>query len=166
MTGDSFVVPAELAPVRPGEDLDWDALARYLRDHLPELAGEFRVLQFPNGSANLTYLVQFGEQGLVVRRPPFGRLAPRAHDMQREYRSMGLPTRAEVIERYAAGTGLDLVDVKWYEAFACWKTAVVLQQLYTRYLRGEPTDERMATRGDQVVGQARRAMMILDDARL
>jgi hypothetical protein len=56
--------------------------------------------------------------------------------------------------------------VKWYEAFACWKTAVILQQLHSRYLRGESTDERMASRGDRIAGQARRATMILDDAGL
>ena len=78
--------------------------------------------------------------------------------------SLGLPTRAEVVERYAAATGFDVGDVDWYEAFACWKTAVVLQQLYTRYVRGESTDERMATRGEKVGAQARRAMAILDRA--
>ena len=77
---------------------------------------------------------------------------------------LGLPTRQDVIARYAAGTGLDLGDVHWYEAFACWKTAIILQQLYTRYLRGETTDERMATRGDSISAQARRATMILDAA--
>src|SRR6202035_2781600 len=80
--------------------------------------------------------------------------------------SRGLPSRSEVIERYAAGTGLDVAGVAWYEAFACWKTAVILQQLHTRYLRGESTDERMATRGDRIAGQARRAMMVLDDSGL
>ena len=42
----------------------------------PSWTGEFYVLQFPNGSANLTYLVSFGDTQLVVRRPPFGQLAP------------------------------------------------------------------------------------------
>ena len=46
----------------------------------------FSVRQFPNGSANLTYLVRFGEDALVVRRPPVRRdrgrrprHAPRVH---------------------------------------------------------------------------------------
>jgi len=353
------VTIADVAPVRPGEQLDWDSLERYLRTHVPDtehLDGEFRVLQFPNGSANLTYYVQIGERPLVVRRPPFGQIAPGAHDMRREYRalsrlwqrfakaprafifcddhdvigadflvieyrpgvviwgnipasmaahddvgrrvglavvdalaelhlvdpdsvglgdlgrpdgfverqlagwskrwelaaepdseplmpavgerlvasmpsgrrasilhndfkldncqfdpahpdevksifdwdmatlgdpfvdlgtllnywpdpadtdedrpiynpgmeSLGLPTRAEVVARYAAVTGFDVGEVHWYEAFACWKTAVVLQQLYVRYVRGESTDERMASRGEKVGQQARRAMIILD----
>ena len=78
--------------------------------------------------------------------------------------TLGLPARAEVVARYAAVTGFDVGDVYWYEAFACWKTAVVLQQLYTRYLRGESTDPRMADRGPRISPQARRAMTIIDRA--
>ena len=80
----------ETAPVRTGEDLDWPRIADYLRGNLPDDAGsvegDLDVLQFPNGSANLTYLLRFGDAELVLRRPPFGVLAPGAHDMKREYR--------------------------------------------------------------------------------
>ena len=83
----------EVAPVRPGEELDWPRLEAYLREHVPGLEGELGVLQFPNGSANLTYLVRVGERRLVVRRPPFGRLAPGAHDMRREFRAVDALSR-------------------------------------------------------------------------
>ena len=63
---------ADVAPVRPGEDLDWPRLEHYLQTHLDDADGTMEVLQFPNGSANLTYLVRFGDQRYVVRRPPFG----------------------------------------------------------------------------------------------
>ena len=73
--------------VRPHEGLDWSSLAAYLRTQLPELpSGEMRVAQFRGGHANLTYLLTFGAERYVLRRPPFGRLAPGAHDMHREYR--------------------------------------------------------------------------------
>jgi aminoglycoside phosphotransferase (APT) family kinase protein len=350
---------AEVAKVRPGEDLDWPKVAAYLTASLPGLDGELEVLQFPNGSANLTYLLRFGGQRLVLRRPPFGRLAPGAHDMAREYRvlsrlwrafppapkamllcedhsiagatffvmefrsgvviwneipepmrhhpdvarragfavvqalaglhqvdyascgladlgrpdgfvarqvrgwrsrweavadgargeaqplmrevadtlertmpraqraailhndlkldncqfdpadpdrvhsvfdwdmatlgdplvdvgillnywpdataapgdegyhpdgqdRLGLPARGEILAAYAGATGLDLTGIGWYQAFACWKTAVVLQQLHDRYLRGETTDERMATRGDRVAELAARARRLLE----
>jgi len=81
--------PSELASVRTGEELDWDQIESYLRANLPEeldLSGRFEVMQFPNGAANLTYLIRFGEHELVLRRPPFGKLAPGAHDMKREYK--------------------------------------------------------------------------------
>jgi aminoglycoside phosphotransferase (APT) family kinase protein len=88
---DPFVdeAPPETDAVRPGEDLDWGLIEAYLRAHLPpEVAGsgQFRVSQFPNGSANLTYLIAFGDQELVLRRPPFGTIAPGAHDMRREHK--------------------------------------------------------------------------------
>ena len=79
----------ELAPVRAGEDLDWDKVAAFIRAQLAgelDLSGDFSVEQFPNGSANLTYCLDFGSTELVFRRPPFGALAPGAHDMKREHR--------------------------------------------------------------------------------
>ena len=79
------VAGPEVTEVRPGEELDWASLEAYLRRHLPQASGPFSVLQFPNGSANLTYLVRFGADAVVVRRPPFGVIATGAHDMRREH---------------------------------------------------------------------------------
>lgn len=79
-------LPADAAPVRPGEDLAWPRLEAHLRAHIAELDGGFSALQFPGGSANLTYLLRFGDTELVLRRPPFGTVAPGAHDMKREHR--------------------------------------------------------------------------------
>jgi aminoglycoside phosphotransferase (APT) family kinase protein len=81
--------PPELIPVRKGEELNWGRVEAHLRTNLPaelDAEGEFQVLQFPNGAANLTYLIRLGELELVLRRPPFGTLAPGAHDMKREYK--------------------------------------------------------------------------------
>ncbi len=349
-------IAPELAPVRAGEALDWVALEAYVRDGVPDLEGSMAVLQFPNGSANLTYLLQFGTTELVLRRPPFGIVAPGAHDMRREFRvlsrlwrsfdrapraylfcddhdvigadfvvmerrrgdvvrgalppsmaahadvgrrlgfalvdamaelhlldpvasdvadlgrpegfaarqvagwktrwelvrpddgpivmdelpdhlaatvpeptrvsvvhndlkldncqfdpadpdrvqsifdwdmatlgeplvdlgtllnywpdpsdppdagrvshegllAMGLPTRAEVTARYAERTGLDVSSAGWYEAFAQWKTAVVIQQLHLRWVRGESTDPRMATIADRLPVLAASAAALLD----
>lgn len=347
-------IPPEVAPVRPGEHLDWDRIADLLRPIL-EVDGEMSVLQFPNGSANLTYLLDFTDRQFVLRRPPFGAIAPGAHDMRREFRvlsklwrdydraprafvlcddhsiagadfvvqeyrrgevvwaqlpesmdelsdagrriglatidaladlhlvdvdaaglgdlgrpdgylerqlagwrtrwslvatddhdrrisavgerlaaglppsptptivhndfktdncqfapgapdrvvsvfdwdmatlgdpladvgtllnywpdpadtdddrafhvagleRLGFPTRAEVVARYAERTGIDVDRVAWYEAFACWRTCIILQQLHQRYVRGESTDERMVNRGEHIGMLARRAERIL-----
>ena len=76
----------EIAPVRPGEALDWPKIDTFVRAHVPGLTGALSVMQFPNGSANLTYLLRYANQELVLRRPPFGVIAPGAHDMRREYK--------------------------------------------------------------------------------
>lgn len=360
--------PAELAEVRPGEELDWAAVEAFVRDELARLdapvelpPAPMSVLQFPNGSANLTYLLTVGDVELVLRRPPFGRVAPGAHDMKREHRvlsrlwqvfdrapraylfcddhavigsdfvvmerrrgevirgvippsmahhpdvgrrigfalvdamadlhladpsacglaelgrpdgfvqrqvdgwatrwslvrpddhpdaeaidlmdrvperlaanvptatrasfvhndlkldncqfdpadpdrvasifdwdmttlgeplvdlgtllnywpdpsdgpdssrgshegmrTMGLPSRAEVVERYRDRTGFDTTNAGWFEAFAQWKTAVVIQQLHDRWRRGESTDPRMATIADRLPMLARSAAGALD----
>jgi aminoglycoside phosphotransferase (APT) family kinase protein len=72
-------------PVRSSEQLDWEKLADYLRGELG-LQGEMTVAQFPGGHSNLTYALRFGDVELVLRRPPFGPVAPRAHDVGREFR--------------------------------------------------------------------------------
>lgn len=77
---------SDYAPIRPSEELDWPKLEAHLRQEMPDLSGDFSVAQFHGGHANLTYLLRFGERELVLRRPPFGKIAPGAHDMQREYR--------------------------------------------------------------------------------
>ena len=348
--------PSDAVAVRAGEDLDWPTVEAYVRSHVADLGGDFEVLQFPNGAANLTYLLRFGDRSVVLRRPPFGRLAPGAHDMAREHRvlsrlwtafppaprallfcddetvagsrffvmeyrpgvviwdtipasmahhhdvgrrvgfaviramadlhgvdpagcdlatlgkpdgfvarqlsgwrqrwdlvapdgglsamhtaaerlersrpapqrvailhndlkldncqfdpavpdsvhsvfdwdmatrgdplvdfgtvlnywpdpsdrpgdrgvyadgiaTLGLPSHAEIVAEYAAVTGLDLSRAGWYQAFACWKTAVVLQQLFDRYQRGESTDPRMANRADRVGELAGRTLRLLE----
>src|SRR2546430_92550 len=84
------MIASDTAPIRAGEELDLKALGAYLREHLPELSGRepltIEVEQFPGGHSNLTYLVRFDGREFVLRRPPFGPVAPTAHDMPREYR--------------------------------------------------------------------------------
>ena len=48
----------------------------------------------------------------------------------------GFPSRAEIIERYARRTGIDLVDINWYQAFAYFKLAVICQGIAARAAGG------------------------------
>ena len=75
---------------------------------------------------------------------------------------MGLPTRAEITARYASRTGVDVAAVRWWEAFALWKTVVVVQQLHRRWVRGESTDPRMAGIADRIPALIRAARHVLD----
>ena len=72
---------------RRGEELDLTAVGEFLRENIPGLKGELVIEQFPSGHSNLTYLLRFGEQEIVLRRPPFGAKGIKAgHDMGREFR--------------------------------------------------------------------------------
>ncbi|MCS6899877.1 MAG: phosphotransferase family protein [Myxococcales bacterium] len=57
----------------------------------------------------------------------------------------GSLTRAELVERYAEQTGIDTSGIVFYYAFGLFKTAGVLQQIYSRYRQGLTKDERFAT---------------------
>ncbi len=74
--------------VRPGEELDWEALDAWLKRAMPGLRGTPEVSQFAGGNSNLTYRLKYENDDLVVRRPPFGTKARSAHSMIREYRIM------------------------------------------------------------------------------
>ena len=72
--------------VRSGEELDASRIDPYLKAHIPGLVGQPAISQFPGGASNLTYLIEYPGQELVLRRPPFGQKAKSAHDMGREFR--------------------------------------------------------------------------------
>lgn len=75
----------ETTDVRKGEELNQINLEHYLRSTVSDKAGDISVEQFPAGSSNLTYLIRFGDQVYVLRRPPFGNTVKTAHDMRREF---------------------------------------------------------------------------------
>lgn len=82
--------PAETIPMRPDEQLDMRRLGDYLAGNLPGSDQTLAVRQFGGGAANLTYLLDYGAQQYVLRRPPLGPVAASAHDMGREYRVLSV----------------------------------------------------------------------------
>ena len=74
-------------PVRKGEEIDLQKLEEFLRssiEGLPE--GELEIRQFGAGHSNLTYALKIGGWEGVLRKPPLGPVAPKAHDMEREFK--------------------------------------------------------------------------------
>jgi aminoglycoside phosphotransferase (APT) family kinase protein len=63
---------------------------------------------------------------------------------------LGWLSRDQIIDRYAERSGRDLRGIRFYEAFAFFKVAVVIQQIYVRYLRGQTSDPRFANLGTRV----------------
>src|SRR5260221_5609093 len=75
----------ETIAIRKGEDFDIPRVEQYLRQAIAGIReGTLEVRQFPSGASNLTYLLQIGDWEGVLRRPPFGPVPPKAHDMERE----------------------------------------------------------------------------------
>jgi aminoglycoside phosphotransferase (APT) family kinase protein len=68
------------------KEIDWVKVENYLRSQtfVPEEA-PLKVQAFSAGYSNLTYFIQIGDWQAVLRRPPFGPIPPKAHDMKREY---------------------------------------------------------------------------------
>jgi aminoglycoside phosphotransferase (APT) family kinase protein len=60
----------------------------------------------------------------------------------------GFMTREQAAARYAERSGGDVASLAYYVCFGTFKMAVVLQQIYVRYHRGQTRDERFKGLGD------------------
>lgn len=85
---------SDTTAVRATEELPVAALVEYLRSKLEGAETGITVQQFPEGHSNLTYLLLCGNgREYVLRRGPLGPVAPKAHDMAREYRVLQAASR-------------------------------------------------------------------------
>jgi aminoglycoside phosphotransferase (APT) family kinase protein len=78
----------------------------------------------------------------------------------------GFYTREQIIERYARRSGRDVSKVAFYEVFALYKTAVVVQQIYIRWKRGQTKDARFAVMAPRVEALARSALALAEKSGL
>lgn len=74
--------PAQL----PGIDLD--QFRSWAQRELPGNPALQSVSTLSGGHSNLNFLLDFGEQRYVLRRPPLGHVMESAHNMGREYRAL------------------------------------------------------------------------------
>ena len=76
----------------------------------------------------------------------WGPTAPPGHDddLSTVTDRPGWLTRDAIVDRYARRSGRDVSNILFYEVFALFKVAIVVQQLFARYARGETKDERYA----------------------
>jgi aminoglycoside phosphotransferase (APT) family kinase protein len=73
----------------------------------------------------------------------------------------GCLTRQQVVERYAARTGRDVGGIAFYYAFGLFKIAVIIQQIYARFVRGHTRDQRFADMWSRVVALARQGERVI-----
>ena len=99
---------------------DWDMST--IGDPLVDLG---TALAYWSGPDDPTYPV-FGTQGYT--------LAP-------------VMSKPEIVERYAAATGFDVGGMAYYEALALFRIAVIVQQIFIRWKRGQTGDDRFAVLG-------------------
>jgi aminoglycoside phosphotransferase (APT) family kinase protein len=71
----------------------------------------------------------------------------------------GFPTRAELAERYAAQSPLDLSELDYYVAFALWKLACIVEGVYVRFASGAmgKQDDSSEFFAQMVIDRAERA---------
>lgn len=73
----------------------------------------------------------------------------------------GFLKRDELVERYARRSGRDVTHAGYFRAFALWKTATVVQQIYVRFVRGQTHDPRFGSMGAQPPVLARTAAQVV-----
>jgi aminoglycoside phosphotransferase (APT) family kinase protein len=158
---------------------EMDALAEWLRVHLPPdppvpsvVHGDFKLDNVMLDADDISRIVAVFDWEMSALGDPLVDLGivlaywePTAPESQRDalttvtHRS-GYFTRDEVIERYAARSGRDLSNIRFYEIFALFKIAVVIQQIYYRYATGQTTDPRFAAFDARVAYLARHAAIL------
>jgi aminoglycoside phosphotransferase (APT) family kinase protein len=167
------------AQTRPLAEMD--ALRDWLRARMPAeparpsvVHGDFKldnVMLDPNDVARLVAVLDWELSALGDPLVDVGILlaywAPTAPPLQRDALTTvthrpGYFTREELVERYAARSSRDVSGIRFYEVFARFKIAVVIQQIYYRYVQGQTTDARFATFDERVEFLARQAVDLLE----
>jgi aminoglycoside phosphotransferase (APT) family kinase protein len=155
---------------------EMDALPGWLESHLPPeprqpavVHGDFKLDNVMLDTSDPTRIVAvldwemsalgdpLVDVGILLTYwpPTFPQDRPGWHTITGDRR--GWLTRDEMVDRYAERSGRNLAAIRFYETFASFKVAVVIQQIFVRYLRGQTSDPRFADLGDRVRALARQA---------
>ncbi|MBX3024500.1 phosphotransferase family protein [bacterium] len=78
----------------------------------------------------------------------------------------GMPSREELLERYARVSGRPVDEIDYYVILARFKMAVVLEGGYARYVQGGADNPKMRMFGDVVLDMARKAGELARSTRL
>jgi aminoglycoside phosphotransferase (APT) family kinase protein len=159
---------------------DMEAVARWLVESLPAnptrpsvVHGDFKLDNLMLDPSDPSRLVAVFDWEMAALGDPLVDLGillaywvatapPEQHDALTTVTTLpGWLTPGELVERYGARSGRDLSGLKFYEVFALFKIAVVVQQIYHRFVNGQTDDPRFAKLGDRVTYLARRARELL-----
>lgn len=168
----------QLARYQTRELPDLHTAAEWLEDHVPEMQraalihgdyGLHNVLFAPQVPVELRAVVDWEtatigdplmDLGYLLSLWLEGDEPKRWWAAALPYDVSGFPTRSELSARYAARTGLDLRDIRWYRATAQLKVACILEGLYARYRSGASDNPGLARYADIVPNHAAYALAI------
>lgn len=105
----------ETMSVRKGEELPLQNIQAFLNTE-STIGDILSYTQFQAGASNLTYALTTTTGEYVLRRPPFGKLAKKAHDMSREYELLKIisPLLHEVPKPIIFCDDLTIMDVPFF----------------------------------------------------
>lgn len=133
----------------------FDRVARWLRDHQPGpqpaavVHGDFHLdnCLFSVHRPELLAVVDWEMATIGDPLLDLGLLlalwGPRVCDppgmpaIQAVTRAPAAPSRRDLAERYAQLSGRDLSGIRWYQVFALWKLAAIVEAAYAQFARGE-----------------------------
>jgi aminoglycoside phosphotransferase (APT) family kinase protein len=78
----------------------------------------------------------------------------------------GNPSRSELVERYARQSGRDVDDIVFYYIYGLFKLAVIVQQIFSRFLQGHSQDPRFAGLNHAVRACGRMAVAAIEKGRI
>lgn len=110
---------------------------------------EMSTLGDPLTDVGLVYLFWEGWRG--IDNPIAGTAG--AHD--------GYPTWPELAARYVQRSGLHMADFAWYQAFACFKLAVILEGIHHRHSQGLTVGDGFADIGSMVEPLVARGLALI-----
>jgi aminoglycoside phosphotransferase (APT) family kinase protein len=155
---------------------EMDALAEYLRAHLPPnpeqpavVHGDYKLDNLMLAADDPARIVAVFDWEMSALGDPLVDVGillaywePTAPPEQRDALTTvthrdGYFTRDDIVERYAVRSSRDVSAIRYYEIFAVFKIAVVIQQIYYRFVQGQTRDARFASFGARVAYLARHA---------
>ena len=78
----------------------------------------------------------------------------------------GMPSREDLMQRYASASGLSMHEIDYYVVLARFKMACVLEGGYARYVKGGADNPKMEAFGPIVLDMALRAADLARSSKL
>lgn len=145
---------ADASAVRAEDAFDVDRLCAWLGEHDLGVTTRPEVRQFSGGASNLTYLLRFPDQDLILRRPPGGHKSAGAHDMSREYRIQHAlrPVFGYVPRTVGLCEDVEVIGTPFY----------VMERI-DGYIPRQEFPSEMALSADEIAGLCTRSLDVLID---